>query len=638
MAAEPGNINLETPDLAFANRLAFEQLFPGVLDDEVLDVGRLSELLDVPAAQVPDGRERYGLQWAGKQEAVRSLLTPSRATLIPDLENSIGFDTARNVFVEGDNLEVLKLLQKAYNDKFKLIYIDPPYNTGNDFVYNDDFSDGLRGYLEYTGQVDEGGNRISTNTETSGRRHSRWLSMMYPRLLLARNLLTQDGVIAVSIDSNEVHQLKLLLDELFGSENHVNTFVWVSNLKGRQISDGGAVGTHEYILVYGRNGDLVDQFRGSFSQLQALMPSVYKGGAYAVKQDAKGPYVTKNELYNTNSKFNEKTAPTMIFRIHYNPDSGEVNVSDVDDATEFPGFLTAMPHSNARPNVKWHAWRWSRAKILKDHEDLEFDTSGGRLRIRTKIRDVEGVALKDIIIGPSTVTGQADLDAVGLARVFDTPKPVSLLQLLVSVATGSDDLVLDFFAGSGTAAHAVALQNADDGGRRGSVAVNLPEPTNEDSDARRAGFETVSEITLARLRAVAEIIPGAQEAGLRAFTLGPGCFGQAHDDDGLFDMRESTRAAEAGDWEAIAAEVLLREGVQLDQRWDRKHLVGVRVVVSGGVAVVLSDHIDDALVQAALELKPRVLVFMEDGFAGADAVKANAVTNARNLGITLKTI
>src|SRR5664280_1624898 len=247
MTDEPDKVGLETPDLAVQYREALDELFPGVVSDGVLDGAKLAELLGgIAVAQPPDGRERYGLQWAGKQEAVRSLLTPGRGTLIPDLDHSIEFDNARNVFIEGDNLEVLKLLQKAYNDQVDLIYIDPPYNTGNDFVYNDDFSDGLRGYLEYTGQLDEDGNRTSAAVETVGRLHSRWLSMVYPRLVLARNVLTQDGVLFVSVDDNEVASFKFMLDEVFGPENFVAQIAVSLNPKGRQLGDFFAT-SHEHL-------------------------------------------------------------------------------------------------------------------------------------------------------------------------------------------------------------------------------------------------------------------------------------------------------------------------------------------------------------------------------------------------------
>lgn len=196
MSKEPERVDLETQDLAAEKRAAFEDLFPGVLADGVLDATRLGELLDTEVTAPVDGRERFGLMWAGKQDAVRSLLAPGSGTLVPEFDKSVHFDDAHHVFIEGDNLEVLKLLQKAYNDRVKLIYIDPPYNTGsNDFIYPDDFSDTLRAYLEFTGQVDAEGRRTSAGADVLGRRHSRWLSMMYPRLVLARNLLTQHGVI-----------------------------------------------------------------------------------------------------------------------------------------------------------------------------------------------------------------------------------------------------------------------------------------------------------------------------------------------------------------------------------------------------------------------------------------------------------
>lgn len=635
MPDEPDKVAIDTPDLAAENRAALSALFPGVLADGVLDAEKLGEMLDTPVAQARDQRERYGLQWAGRQEAQTSLLSPSRAALAALEDTPRNFDTAKNVFVEGDSLEVLKLLQKAYNDAIKFIYIDPPYNTGNDFVYVDDFTDGLKAYLEYTGQIDESGNRSSAKSDATGRRHSRWLSMMYPRLVLARNLLTDDGILAVSIDENEVHQLKLLLDDhVFGPENHVNTFIWVSNLKGRQISDGGAVGTHEYILLYARNIDRVQQFRGSQSELSKLMPSVYKGSGYTEKQDSEGPYVTKNELYNTNGKFNERTAPTMVFRIHYNPETEEVKVSDIDDPTVFPGFVTAMPHANRRPGVNWHAWRWSRKRVVQEHRDLEFVVKDGNLRIWTKIRDIDGIALKDLVIGPSTTTGQSDLEALGLARMFDTPKPVSLLRVFIAATTSSGDTVLDFFAGSGSTAHAVALQNSLDGADRRWVMINLPEPVNPDSEAATAGFEKVSDITLRRLTTVLDTVDQASDAGLRALTLVPSNFRQQ--DKSKLDLSPTTLLSTR--WDAVALEVLLAEGVSLDETWERHKVSEAEILVADGVAVVLSDQVDNVLVEAAIDLAPRVVVFMEDGFAGADAVKANAFTNAKNAGITMKTV
>lgn len=638
MTDESHKVDLETPDLAAENRAALSTLFPGLLDDGVLDAAKLGQLLDTPVAQVPDGRERYGLQWAGKHEAIRSLLAPGRGALIPDVSAVPGFDTGRNVFVEGDNLEVLKLIQKAYNDKVKLIYIDPPYNTGNDFVYNDDFSDGLRGYLRYTGQLDEEGNRVSTDVDSTGRRHSRWLSMMYPRLVLARNLLTQDGVIFVSIDDNEVAALRLLLDEIFGPENFLGTFVWVSNIKGRQISGAGPAGTKEYLHAYARNIDEVGSFRASATFLKSLMPSVYKGFNYKTKSDDRGPYVTKNELYNTNSAFNEATRPNLVFDIYYNPDSGEVKTEPVSERHLHDGFVKIPPKQNNNGVNKYHAFRWSRQKVEAERYDLEFGESASGWRVYTKVRDVDSTSVKDILMDVSTNAGADDIKEVGInPNWYDYPKPVGLIQLLVALATEPDSLVLDFFAGSGTTAQAVAAQNAVDGGRRRSLCVNLPEPLDPSSEAAKAGLSTVADLSWARISAAFATISGARAEGLRRFSLGQSNFRLPAESDKL-DLSGSTLVHEEADWQAIVAEVVLKEGVPLDEAWERHELAGAEVVVADGVAVVLSDKIDDDLVEGALNIAPRVVVFMEDGFAGADAVKANAFTNAKNAGITMKTV
>lgn len=645
MSKAPEKVDLSTPDIAVENRAALEARFPGVIADGVVDATRLGELLDLPVSSPPDGRERFGLMWAGKQEAVRSLLTRSRGTLVPDLEKSIDFDTAQNVFIEGDNLEVLKLLQKAYNDKIKLIYIDPPYNTGNDLIYNDDFSDGLRGYLEYTGQLDEEGNRTSASRDSTGRRHSRWLSMMYPRLVLARNLLTQDGVLAVSIDDNEFANLRLVLDEVFGSENFLNAFVWVSNLKGRQISGSGAAGTKEYVLIYARNAGLLDSFRASSLSLKALMPSVYKGFDYLVKEDERGPYVTKNELHNTNSKFNEETRPNLVYDIYYRPDDGAVKTADVSTDHLHADCVKIPPKKNNDGSHKFHAFRWSRGKVESESSDLEFlEQPDGSFKVFTKVRDVDSTIVKDLIMDISTNQGSKDLEAAGVdPSWFDYPKPVSLVQFLCEFATEKDSIVMDFFAGSGTTAHAVAVLNQVDGGARKSISVNIPEPVSSDSKAASAGISTITEITCRRIAGALAAHAGSQDeshAGLRVLSLSGSAFrveSNGADGEALFDLSDRTLQSEDPALEAVAAEILLGEGVPLGAIWERCTAASEPLVLSGEVAVVQSLNLSDEVVEAALNFKPRVVVFLEDGFAGKDAVRANAFIRARELGITMKT-
>lgn len=339
MTEELNEVPRETPNFATQAASQLAEFFPEIVADGKINLDTLKTILDV---DVEDGHERFGLTWPGKREAIRAAQTPTTATLMPDKENSVNWDTTQNVFIEGDNLEVLKILQKHYYGQIKMIYIDPPYNTGNDFVYSDNYADSIGNYLDITGQSDDDG-KLSTNSESDGRFHSNWLNMMYPRLKLARNLLTQDGVIFISIDDNEQATLKAVCDQIFGESNHVNTFTWVSNPKGRQISSSGAAITKEYILCYARNRRHTPEFDVRASLMKRLMPETYKGFDYTLQSDDIGPFVIKNELYNSNSKFNEETRPNLVFDIYYDPSSGEVRTADRGDAHLYPGFVKISP-------------------------------------------------------------------------------------------------------------------------------------------------------------------------------------------------------------------------------------------------------------------------------------------------------
>ena len=272
-------INLNDPgtrsaDVVAENLEHLKVLFPEAFTEGKVDFDVLKQLL---GGAVDEREEKYGLNWHGKRRARQLALTPSTGTLRPCPEESVAWDTTQNLMIEGDNLEVLKLLQKSYAGKVKLIYIDPPYNTGKDFVYRDDYRDNIRNYLELTGQIDGENRKLSSNTEASGRFHTDWLNMMYPRLKLARSLLRDNGIIAISIDHNELTNLRSILVDIFGEENAVNTFAWVNNLKGRQISSHGAALTHEFIVVYAKDQDLVEEFTIRVKWAKARLQSAYKG-------------------------------------------------------------------------------------------------------------------------------------------------------------------------------------------------------------------------------------------------------------------------------------------------------------------------------------------------------------------------
>ena len=317
------HLNKETTDGTVRNLDALYQLFPSCFTEaqdaitgkmrRVVDWGKLRELLGEYVES--DEPEKYDFTWVGKRAAQREAAAPCRKTLRPCPEESVDWDNTQNLYIEGDNLEVLKLLQNSYMGKVKMIYIDPPYNTGNDFVYYDSRSLSAEDYNDSI--LNEDGQRLLKNTYSNGCFHSDWCSMIYTRLMVARSLLTEDGVIFISIDDNEVENLRKVCDEVFGESNFLNQFVWINKPEGRQLYRAGAAGTHEYVLFYAKNQFNLEEFNVSAEWLKNLMPSSYKGYNFDIQKDERGAYIATHELYNGNSKFNEETRPTLVFDIYY---------------------------------------------------------------------------------------------------------------------------------------------------------------------------------------------------------------------------------------------------------------------------------------------------------------------------------
>jgi adenine-specific DNA-methyltransferase len=530
-----GELTVPSPDPAATAVARIAELFPHVVtvtrnpDGVVVSAVDIDLLREVLSGQVVEGApERYQLDWPGKRASLAAASSAVAATLRPQRNASVDFDTTANLFIEGDNLDALKLLRPSYAGKVAMIYIDPPYNTGNDFLYRDAFATSAADYLRSSGQVDASGSQLVTTTQSDGRFHAAWLSLMYPRLVLARDLLTDDGVIFISIDDNEVGNLLSLCGEVFGEANHVNTFVWVNNLKGRQIGHAGAVGTKEYIVCFARRADAVSEFRAPAAKLKALMPTVYKGFNYEVQHDDLGPYVVKNELHNTNSGFNEVTRPNLVFDIYYDPTAGEVRTEPVSHSHLHAGWVKVAPKRNNNGVHRYHAFRWSRRKVETEAHNLAFVESATGWKVFTKVRDVDTTAVKDLIMDINTNAGSSDLAALGLGRRwFDYPKPVDLVTLLCEIGTTPDSIVLDFFAGSATTAHAVMRLNAADGGRRRFIQVQLPVPLPESSEAARAGLTTIADLARERIRRAGTAIseaaqPGTTvDLGFRAFRVEP---------------------------------------------------------------------------------------------------------------------
>ena len=645
-----------TPELKTELGLQISSLAPEAYLDGKLDFEKLKELL---GEDVSEDRERFGLFWPGKKRALRAAQEPTSATLKPDIENSINWGSTENVFIEGDNLEVLKILQKHYHGKIKMIYIDPPYNTGKDFVYPDNFKEGLDTYLAWSRQVNQEGKKINSNSETEGRYHSNWLNMMYPRLKLARNLLTDDGVIFISIDDHELDNLMKLGKEVFGEANFLNTFVWVSNLKGRQISGSGAAGTKEYIVVFSRNASEVGEFRASGTRLKALMPTIYKGFNYIAEEDEHGPFVIKNELYNTNSAFNEATRPNLVFDIYYNPKSKEVRTESLSKNHVHKDFIKISPRKNNNGVNMYHAYRWSQRKILAESFNLQFVEAGSEWKVYTKVRDVDGTSVKDLVMDITTSEGAADITKVGLnANWFDYPKPVNLIKILVEMATNEDSIILDFFAGSGTTGHAVLNKNSEDGGQRKFILVQLPEPLDEESEARKAGLPKISDISRKRIAASIVALSSANkdlfdaetelDLGFRSYKLADTNFAKwriTSDvestilEQHILNLRDS--ASDEANPDVLLTEILLKQGYSLTEKISDVQIEGLNLKTVGDNLVIayLEESLKPTLkqIRAVLSENPVRFIILEDAFNGDDELKTNLVQECKSRNIELWT-
>jgi adenine-specific DNA-methyltransferase len=396
-----------------------------------------------------------------------------------------------NLIIHGDNLKVLKALLPLYAGKVKCVYIDPPYNTGNEgWAYNDNVSSPMM--QEWLGKV------VDREDLT---RHDKWLCMMMPRLKLIRELMTEDGVIFISIDDNELAYLRMLMDEIFGGDNYLNTFCWVSNLKGRQISGVGAAKTYEYVLAFAKNIANIGLFEMLVEKVKTLMPGSYKGFLYETGNDKDGGFVLKNELYNTNAAFNEETRPNLVFNIHYNFTTKQVQFSDMDEDVNFDGFVKITPKKNNDGVHQFHAWRWSKRKIAAELSNLMFVKTEAGAKIYTKIRDYDNTNLKDIITDITTSSGSSDLkELFGDRKQLDYPKPVELIKIFVN-QIDNGGIVLDSFAGSGTTGHAVLALNAEDGGNRRFILVECE--------------DYADSLTAERVRRAIKGVPSAKDEALK---------------------------------------------------------------------------------------------------------------------------
>lgn len=606
-------LKMHSPDLTQQNIEKIKALFPNCVTEAkgangelklAVDFDQLKQELSNSIVEGP--QERYQLNWPGKREALLTANAPIAKTLRPCREESVNFDTTENLFIEGDNLDALKLLQEAYLGEVKMIYIDPPYNTGNDFIYEDDFAENTNEFLKRTNQKDEDGNRLVANTEANGRFHSDWLSMIYPRLNLASKLLSEDGVIFISIDDNEVTNLRKICDEIFGENNFVAQIVWKK--RSTPPNDRVMASQHEYILCISKNSVINGLNLRPRTEEQI---SRYKNP----DKHPKGPWSAGDLMANVKGG---RYVSSLYFPI-VNPRTGQEH----------------YPSSNGN-------WRFNKDRIdelIKNNEIYFGENDQGRPKLKRFLCDVKnGITWTTLWdFSPLNTIGSTEMTNIfGNLTTFENPKPTGLILDTLRAGTTTDCIVLDFFAGSGTTADALMQLNAEDGGNRKFIMVQLPEECDKKSEAYKAGYKTIAEISKERIRrAGAKILEGEcnqdwnKDVGFRVLKVDTSNMADVYYSpdqvmQGSLNLLVDNIKPDRTD-EDLLFQVLLDSGVDLTLPIRKETIEGKTVFfVDDDALVACFDlRINEALIKELATKAPLRVVFRDDGFE-SDAVKINA--------------
>lgn len=618
MTDQPEKLDLTSHNLTADKTIALLRLFPEIrTEGDKIDIEKLKLIL---GENVDVGKERYGMTWPGKADCFKTIQAPSTGTLLPTPEESVNFDTTENLIIEGDNLEVLKLLQKAYLGKVKMIYIDPPYNTGNDFIYPDNYTESLQTYLEYTGQVDAQGRRFGTNTEDNGRFHSSWINMLYPRVYLAKNLLRDDGVIFISIDDGEVKNLRAIGDEIFGEENFIANVIWEKKYTrsndAKYFSDN-----HDHILIYAKRKD---DFRLNLQARSEEQEAAYSNP----DSHPKGPW--KATPLHAKSGSNNNFSYTFKNGVTWSPPKGT-----------YPRFSEAT------------------LKEYDENDEIWFGSDGKSTPNRKTFLSEAKEGVTPTTIWPYGEVGHNheannELKQLGLGGIFDNPKPSRLIKRMIELSCKADqeNYILDFFAGSGTTAHAVLDLNKEDNGNRKFILVQLPESTEDKA------FPSIADITKERVRRAIQKLNEAEEGqlpinekqdrGFRVFKLAESNFksweATAPKDAKMLERQLELHIEhihEGRSSEDILYEILLKSGFPLATSIEKVEFASKPVysVANGSMFICLEKELSLEVIRAMAEKKPQRVVCLDAGFSSNDQLKANAVQLFKTKGVaSFKTI
>lgn len=669
-------LDLRSHDIAADKITELLRLFPeartegGRIDFDRLRLA-LGDTVDV-------GKERFGLTWPGKADCFKTIQAPGMGTLRPAPDESVNWDATENLIIEGDNLEVLKLLQKSYLGKVKMIYIDPPYNTGNDFIYPDDFSESLQTYLEYTGQVDAEGRKFGTNTDTDGRFHSKWLNMMLPRLYLSRNLLREDGAVFVSIDETEQSNLRHLCDEVYGQENFVADLVWAA---GRKNDSKHVSVSHEYIVAYVKNMEYLKEHGVIWRQRKEGLDDIYKTYARLRREHSDNHAAVQAGL----KEWFAGLADTHPAKAHRHYSCVDARGIYFPDNISWPGgggpkYEVLHPKTRKPVKVPSAGWRFPSpetmaCQISEDRIHFCADETSVPTR-KSYLAEHESQVPYSVFYQDGRAATKRLRELLG-GEYFENPKDETVIGKIVEFAADPGALVLDFFAGSGTTAHAVLDMNKKDDGNRKFILVQLPEPVDPESAAGEAGFKTIADITKERVRRVIKKLDGEdngqlnlnsgqskQDRGFRVYKLGESNFTEwdthvEHETQALEDQLELhiEHIRDGRSPDDLLVEILLKSGFPLTtpvgvievSRRDTEEQSGkgdsassapprepirIHSIASGALLVCLERELTLDAIRGMAKLKPERVVCLDAGFAGNDQLKANAVQEFRNKGVT----